>query len=677
MSSGRKPDDTDPAIAATEPEPLEIAPVGAEGSAAAAQARGPRPIRPGDVLGRYEIGDELGEGGMATVFRARDRELRRDVAVKVLFPHLARRAEVVRRFHREARAAAGLEHANILRIYDVGGNEPSSDPGARGELDPPYIVMELIRGRTLLQEVEQRGPLLAELVACIGALLADALVAAHAAGIIHRDIKPSNVLLAQGGRLLLADFGVARLETEDSLVTRTGALLGTPAYMSPEQASGDTATARSDLYSLGATLYQLSTGHLPYSGSPAKVMAAVAAGQLVAPVRRRASVGPELSAAIEHMMAVEIDARPRSAAAVAAELRRIAADGGLGDPAEELAAYGADPEGFLRARAPLVVAAIRRAAARAIEEQRLPRALALADRASALLPDDPEVAALVERVTEGGRARSRRRAVALAGAGLVLAGGAAAGAIAMVGRSGEPAAGAGGSAAAAGGDAALAGGDAAIAGAEPAAVGGAAAADAPVVVDAGIGAGIARRPRDRTGSAALASAIDAALGESAAPAPADAQPAVALPAIDAAPPALATLQIKNDLWCNLTIDGEDHGRLTQSKTVRLPPGRHVVRCEQPSTALRWQRDVDLLPGQTFVIDEAMIREVELVVATPGDRVMIDGAPAARGATVRLRPGQHRVIVLRGDKELTAGWVTVPRARTCRLRDADGKLVCDP
>ncbi len=429
MSSGREPDDTDPAVAQTETDPTEVA----AAAAAAAQTRAPRQVRPGDVLGRYELAEELGEGGMATVLRARDRELRRDVAVKVLFPHLARRAEVVRRFHREARAAAGLEHPNILRIYDVGGNEPSADPGGRGELDPPYIVMELIRGRTLLQEVEQRGPILAEVAACIGALLADALTAAHAAGIIHRDIKPSNVLIAQGGRLLLADFGVARLETEDSLVTRTGALLGTPAYMSPEQATGDTATARSDLYSLGATLYQLSTGHLPYSGSPAKVMSAIATGQLVAPARRRASVGPDLSRAIEHMMETDVQARPASAAAVAAELRRIAAEGGLGEPAEELAAYFGDPDGYLRARTPAVVGAIVKAAARAIEEQRLPRAIALADRATALAPEDPEVTALVQTVTEGGRTRRRRRAVALAGAGVLLAGGAAAGVGALAG----------------------------------------------------------------------------------------------------------------------------------------------------------------------------------------------------------------------------------------------------
>jgi len=665
MSSGREPDDTDPAIAEN------------ESGQKPGQGRAPRPIRPGDVLGRYEIGDELGEGGMATVFRARDRELRRDVAVKVLFPHLARRAEVVRRFHREARAAAGLEHANILRIYDVGGNEPSSDPGARGELDPPYIVMELIRGRTLLQEAEQRGPILAELVACIGALLADALAAAHAAGIIHRDIKPSNVLLAQGGRLLLADFGVARLETEDSLVTRTGALLGTPAYMSPEQATGDTATAKSDLYSLGATLYQLSTGHLPYSGGPAKVMSAIATGQLVAPVRRSATVGPDLSRAIEQLMEAEAGARPASAAAVAAELRRIAAEGGLGDPAEELAAYGADPEAFLRARTPRVVGAAVKAAARAIEEERLPRALALADRASALAPADPEVAALVQTVTEGGRAKRRRRALALAGAGLALAGGAAVGVRALAGGgadAAEPVAAVADAAAAADGSAG-APPEAAIAAiaTDAAAVADDAAGSAQAVVRAAAAAGgVGRRPRDA--AIGPAASPDAA-GVAAVPA-LDAAEAAPVPPLDAAP-ALGTLQIRNDTWCNLTINDDDHGRITQTRTVRLPAGHYVVRCEQPSTALRWRREVDLPAGQVVSIEESMIAAVEVVVATSGDRVTIDGAPAARGGTLRLKPGQHRVIVLRGDKELMAGWVAVPRTQACRLHDVDGRLVCDP
>jgi serine/threonine-protein kinase len=191
----------------SEPKPHDADPLAdTQASAASAPGTKRRNVSTGDTLGRYELLDEIGEGGMATVYKARDQELRRDVAVKVLFGHLARRDDVVRRFHREARAAAGLEHANILRVYDVGGAGETNDP--------PYIVMELIRGHSLLAEIERRGPLLAEVVACLGAVLADALVVAHKAGIVHRDIKPANVMIGDGGRVLIAVFGVARLETE-------------------------------------------------------------------------------------------------------------------------------------------------------------------------------------------------------------------------------------------------------------------------------------------------------------------------------------------------------------------------------------------------------------------------------------------------------------------------------
>ncbi|MCX5747822.1 MAG: serine/threonine-protein kinase, partial [Proteobacteria bacterium] len=317
--------------------------------------------------------EEIGEGGMATVYRARDRELRREVALKVLFPHLARRDEIVRRFQREARAAAGLEHENILRIYDVGGANGSLD-----DEEPPYIVMELIRGRSLLGELEQHGALLSEIVACIGALLADALVAAHAAGIIHRDIKPANVMIASDGRLLLADFGVARLETEDSLVTKTGSVLGTPAYMSPEQAHGETATSRSDLYSVGASLYQLATGALPFAGSTAKVLAQIASGAFVPPSRKRSGVGPDLSNAITAMMSTDPLARPASAKLLAGELRAIAAAGGLTDATAELVAYFTAPEAYLAAKTPAIVASVIAAGKQAIADERLPRAIALA-----------------------------------------------------------------------------------------------------------------------------------------------------------------------------------------------------------------------------------------------------------------------------------------------------------
>ena len=618
------------------------------GVVVARTGKGPRQVRAGDALGRYELGDELGEGGMATVFRARDRELRRDVAVKVLFPHLARRAEVVRRFHREARAAAGLEHPNILRIYDVGGAEAD---------DPPYIVMELIRGRTLLQEIEQRGPILAEIVACIGALLADALAAAHAAGVIHRDIKPSNVLIAPGGRLLLGDFGVARLETEDSLVTRTGALLGTPAYMSPEQAAGDTATTLSDLYSLGATLYHLATGGLPYGGSPAKVISMLAAGELVAPARRRPACGADLSRLIERLMAPAPDARPASATAIAAELRELAAAGGLGDATEELSAYFQDPAGFLRVRTPVVIGALIAAATAAMAERKLPRAMALADRASALQPDDPRIAALVEAVTDGGRAQGRRRRWAIGGAAVAVV----AAVLGLGTRLARPPAPPGGS-------------DAVAVPTSPVVlepVIDAGGRDAPPVVAAvpldALGPPVAppaRRDREVASPPVPARvprppAVRDGLSRRAAPpsppvasepaAPAVEPPAVP-PAVDA--PALAPVRatghviVHNDVWCAIWIDQTDRGN-RRNEPIEVAAGHHVVRCVNP--AGEWTQEVEVAPGMTRTLTGRLLKEIEVTMAVDAT---IDGKPYARGSVAKLRAGIIEVVAA-GRKQFIA------------------------
>jgi serine/threonine-protein kinase len=660
--------------------------------------RGARRVRTGDRLGRYELGDELGEGGMATVYRARDRELRREVAVKVLFPHLARRPEIVRRFHREARAAAGLEHPNILRIYDVGG----------GDQDPPYIVMELIRGRTLLQEIEQRGAMLAEVAACIGALLGDALAAAHAAGVIHRDVKPANVLIAPGGRLLLGDFGVARLETEDSLVTRTGALLGTPAYMSPEQASGDIATSRSDLYSLGATLYQLATGALPYAGPPAKVMSMIAAGGPVSPVRRRPACGPDLSRQIERLMAGDPGMRPASATEAAAELRALVICSGLGDPGEELAAYFEDPDGFLGARTPVVVGALVAAAHAALAEAKLPRAMALADRASALAPADPAVAAVIRAVTEGGHASRRKRALVVSGAVLAAAGGAVAlglqlsgdpgelrpaepvaawdkagehseaggggpegsaggaGGCAPRGIDGKPAPGTAGTGGGGGPVGALEAPDAAI---EPAIAPSAVAIDAgavsiaaPVDARATAVAPIARRPPSGSPPAPDAgppSGAGSAEPGQAAPPIAAAEPVPAPPvplAVDAgAPPAPGHVIVQNDVWCNIWIDGGNHGN-RRNEPLEVSAGHHVVRCVNPVG--EWTQDAEVAPGVTRVLTGTLLRDLQVTLDVDAT---IDGKSYLRGAVVRLKPGNIEVIA-GGKKQF------ITFRASCRLKD---------
>jgi serine/threonine-protein kinase len=561
-------------------------------------------VRTGDVLGRYELVEEVGEGGMATVYRARDKELRREVAVKVLFHHLARRDDVVRRFQREARAAAGLDHPNILKIFDVGGGEAEQ---------PPYIVMELIRGHSLLGEIEQKGPMLAELAACVGALLADALGAAHAAGIIHRDVKPANVLIASGGRVLLADFGVARLETEDSLVTKTGALLGTPAYMSPEQATGDTATARSDVYSLGATLYQLSTGALPFAGSPAKVLAQLAQGGAVPAVKRHANVGPDLSRLIERMMQVDANARPDSAAAIAKELRAL----GLGDPAKELAEYFADRDAYLKAKTPGIVTAIVTSAEEALAASKLPRAIALADRASALAPEDERVKTLVTRVTEGGRAASRRRALAIVAAGVVVASGATAGVMMLRGGGGAPP-------------------DAAPRAIDARTIDAALAVDAATAIDAApspVDAGVrpdARGARALDAAQAVPLALDAAIAIDASP-----------PPIDAAPKEPAQVIVTNDAWCNVTIDGIDHGRAGPTP-IRLDPGHHTIICEQPGVSgNRWMREIDLAAGQSMPVQGKMLeKKVDVTFGVDGT---IDGIAYKRGQVAHIGAGRRKVV----------------------------------
>jgi serine/threonine-protein kinase len=598
-----------------------------------------RAVQAGDVVGRYELVEEVGEGGMATVYRARDRELRRDVAVKVLFAHLAKRPDIVRRFHREARAAAALDHPNILRIYDVGG--------AEGE-DPPYIVMELIRGHSLLGEIEQRGPMLAEAAACVGALLADALAAAHAAGVIHRDMKPANVMIAPGGRVLLTDFGVARLETQDSLVTKTGALLGTPAYMSPEQATGDTATTKSDLYSLGATLYQLACGVLPYSGSPAKVLAQIAQNALVPAVKRRATVGPDLSRAIDAMMQADSAARPASAYAIATELRAVASAGGLGDPAKELAEYFGDPEVFVKARTPAILASVITSAERAIGEGKLPRALALADRATALAPDDPSVATLVAKVTEGGRAARRRRVLAIAGAGVLAAGGATLAVMKLGGASDSPP-------------------DTAIivaAAADARLIDSAVAVDAEIV-DAPLPPPV-DAPRGRV-DAGLARRLDAqiqplALDAAAIIAP-DAAPQVVPP--DARE--VGAIIVKADAWCDVFIDGARVGRRSDAP-LKVDAGKHTVTCEQPGTDRKWTKTIDVAPGKTATATGNLLGTVAVRLDVDAT---IEGVHHKRGETVQLKVGRHQVHAAGTDK-----WLDL--REPCTLRGSDGAdLDCFP
>ncbi|WP_051752066.1 serine/threonine-protein kinase [Streptosporangium amethystogenes] len=220
------------------------------------------------LAGRYRLTGLLGQGGMGIVWRAHDERLGREVAVKELrLPeHLdaAQRQIQIARLDREARAAARLKHPGIITVHDR----------ITGEDGRPWIVMELVRGRSLADLLRAEGPLPPARVVHIGSQMVSALRAAHQAGITHRDIKPANVLL-EGDRVVLTDFGIAVVDGEAAL-TRSGVLMGTPAFMAPEQVRGLAATAASDLWSLGATLYTAVEGRPPFGGaSPGEVFVAI------------------------------------------------------------------------------------------------------------------------------------------------------------------------------------------------------------------------------------------------------------------------------------------------------------------------------------------------------------------------------------------------------------------
>ena len=203
---------------------------------------------------RYEITQLLGEGGMSYVYKATDKQLQRTVAIKTLKPTYVEQEKFVERFKREAQTAANLNHPNIVQIFDWGIG------------DEPFFVMEYIEGNTLTSIIANKKTISMNDILFIGAQVASGLQAAHSKGLVHRDIKPGNIMITPEGKVKVTDFGIVSLQNEESDITKTGSILGTASYISPEQAQGKPVSKESDLYSLGTVLYELITGRPPFEG---------------------------------------------------------------------------------------------------------------------------------------------------------------------------------------------------------------------------------------------------------------------------------------------------------------------------------------------------------------------------------------------------------------------------
>ena len=277
------------------------------------------PLVGGVLEGRYLLTARIARGGMSTVYRAVDKRLDRQVAVKVMSAGLSNDPAFGDRFAREARTAARLSHVNAVSVFDQG-----ADAGH------VFLVMELVEGRTVRDLLRENGPLPPALALSVIEPVLSALASAHRAGLVHRDIKPENILISNDGVVKVADFGLARAVEFDDVAARTGVMMGTVAYCPPEQISRGPCDQRSDVYSTGVVLFELLTGHAPFAGdSPMAIAYQHVRGRVPAPSSRMATVPPELDAIVVRSTSGDPASRPADASEFLSELRQIRSTLGL------------------------------------------------------------------------------------------------------------------------------------------------------------------------------------------------------------------------------------------------------------------------------------------------------------------------------------------------------------
>ena len=376
------------------------------------EVRGPPPD---PMLGRrllhYRVVEVIGQGGMSVVYRGRDEHLSRDVAIKVLHPFLAEKEECRVRLAREARAVARLEHPNIVKVFDFSGDRPTLDekPGADnarpgdGRVFPHegFIVAELVRGPTLKRYGERhalwRCP---EVGAMVVWQVACALQHAHENGVVHRDLKPENIMVRDDGTLKLMDFGIAQIADQSGL-TVTGTLLGSPAHMAPESIDGYPADERSDVFSLGTVLYWITTGSLPFEAlTPHALLKLIVDGKAAPPQQKSPRVSDDLARVINRAMGTKPADRYQSAGEFAEALAEVLERSGLPASSARMTSILAAPEGELAQATSSVRETFLLRAEKQLEEGQTARALSCLNRVLADNPADKDARTLLDRLHE-------------------------------------------------------------------------------------------------------------------------------------------------------------------------------------------------------------------------------------------------------------------------------------
>jgi tRNA A-37 threonylcarbamoyl transferase component Bud32 len=360
---------------------------------------------------RYRLIEEVGQGGMAVVYRAQDETLKREVAIKILHQHLAGEPDSKARLEREAQAVAKLRHENILEIFDYSGTGSASS----------YIVTEFIDGQTLRQFLNGRALGFSELAALICIEVCRALGHAHSLGVIHRDVKPENVMIRKDGLIKLMDFGIAQV-LDFQRMTVTGQLLGSPAYMAPEIIEGKQLDFRTDVFSVGIMLYLLATGELPFAGkNPHEVLRRISEGKFADPRTVGRGVDQVLARIITRALARRPDDRYPDVMPLGEDLTAYVTEAGLSGVRAELRGYFADPAAYDQALPRRLAAALTESASAQLAAGRRSKAMELWNRVLAFDPENASVKAALRRLE--GRQRLRQVAAGCAIAGAVAAGG--------------------------------------------------------------------------------------------------------------------------------------------------------------------------------------------------------------------------------------------------------------